>query len=473
MLKRKTAALAAGILLIIVIVAAGIVVTFQRAVQPCSDFRENLVQNKDFQRISYEIYDSVFLSMFSIENYAESDFTDYVGTTVLKTDNVLPDFSGIERYLRHIEESENLVSTVYLGLCPEKVSVRELSALMQRYPSISFEIILPFPSASYWKKLSEEEFTQLLAAYETFLTDAGQFPDTKFYFLSAEDWLINNPTNYVNDYDCSEFVVHKMFLYTFCDNAFRITSENADKLRLQTRDVLTAVRENAPTYPDFSEYDIVFWGDSIIGNYTGSLSIPGVINGLTGAAVYNCGYGGTSASLGPETSVSLPGIVKAFFEKDLSEIPTETQIYEGFLSYINAPHIDKKTCYVIHYGINDYFRGHPISSDDPLDITTYAGAIRNAVACIKENSPDSQIILCTPIYCGYATDESDEPGIIHLQEYVDAVFALAEELDVDVLDNFYAMGVNSSNYEEYLLDMVHPNEKYRFMIAQKVIESIR
>lgn len=446
---------------------------YRTSVEPRYNFCQSLIQCRDFQRISYEVYDTVFLSMFPIDNYKEADFSYYRGLTVLKTDNILQDSSDLERYFNHIAETDNPVSTAYLGIYPERVTVAEISELARNYPSISFEIILPFPSASYWKKLSEEEFTQLLAAYETFLTDAGQFPDTKFYFLSAEDWLINNPTNYVNDYDCSEFVVHKMFLYTFCDNAFRITSENADKLRLQTRDVLTSVRENAPTYPDFSEYDIVFWGDSIIGNYTGSLSIPGVVNGLTGAAVYNCGYGGTSASLGPETSVSLPGIVKAFFEKDLSEIPTEAQIYEGFLSYINAPHIDKKTCYVIHYGINDYFRGHPISSDDPLDITTYAGAIRNAVACIKENSPDSQIILCTPIYCGYATDESDEPGIIHLQEYVDAVFTLAEELDVDVLDNFYAMGVNSSNYEEYLLDMVHPNEKYRFMIAQKVIESIR
>lgn len=446
---------------------------YRTSVEPRYNFCQSLIQCRDFQRISYEVYDTVFLSMFPIDNYKEADFSYYRGLTVLKTDNILQDSSDLERYFNHIAETDNPVSTAYLGIYPERVTVAEISELARNYPSISFEIILPFPSASYWKKLSEEEFTQLLAAYETFLTDAGQFPDTKFYFLSAEDWLINNPTNYVNDYDCSEFVVHKMFLYTFCDNAFRITSENADKLRLQTRDVLTSVRENAPTYPDFSEYDIVFWGDSIIGNYTGSLSIPGVVNGLTGAAVYNCGYGGTSASLGPETSVSLPGIVKAFFEKDLSEIPTEAQIYEGFLSYINAPHIDKKTCYVIHYGINDYFRGHPISSDDPLDITTYAGAIRNAVACIKENSPDSQIILCTPIYCGYATDEPDEPGVIHLQEYVDAVFTLAEELDVDVLDNFYAMGVNSSNYEEYLLDMVHPNEKYRFMIAQKVIESIR
>ena len=472
MTKKKT--------LLLIILSVPILLTFAvfrlvycTSVEPRCNFRQSLTQYKDFQRISYEAYDTVFLSMFPIDNYKEADFSYYRGLTVLKTDNILQDSSDLERYFNHIAETDNPVSTAYLGICPERVTVAEISELARNYPSISFEIILPFPSASYWKKLSEEEFTQLLAAYETFLTDAGQFPDTKFYFLSAEDWLINNPTNYVNDYDCSEFVVHKMFLYTFCDNAFRITSENADKLRLQTRDVLTAVRENAPTYPDFSEYDIVFWGDSIIGNYTGSLSIPGVVNGLTGAAVYNCGYGGTSASLGPETSVSLPGIVKAFFEKDLSEIPTETQIYEGFLSYINAPHIDKKTCYVIHYGINDYFRGHPISSDEPLDITTYAGAIRNAVACIKENSPDSQIILCTPIYCGYATDESDEPGIIHLQEYVDAVFALAEELDVDVLDNFYAMGVNSSNYEEYLLDMVHPNEKYRFMIAQKVIESIR
>lgn len=446
---------------------------YRTSVEPRYNFCQSLIQCRDFQRISYEVYDTVFLSMFPIDNYKEADFSYYRGLTVLKTDNILQDSSDLERYFNHIAETDNPVSTAYLGIYPERVTVAEISELARNYPSISFEILLFAPSAAYWQKLSEEEYSKNMNAYQEFLTDAGQCSDAKFFFLSAESWLINNPANYIDDISLNEDITLNILKQTFCDRLYQITADNSNELAQKMNREITIVREYATAYPDFAQYEIIFWGDSVIGNYTDSTSIPGVVNGLTGATVYNCGYSGNSASLGPETSVSLPGIVKAFFEKDLSEIPTETQIYEGFLSYINAPHIDKKTCYVIHYGINDYFRGHPISSDDPLDITTYAGAIRNAVACIKENSPDSQIILCTPIYCGYATDEPDEPGVIHLQEYVDAVFTLAEELDVDVLDNFYAMGVNSSNYEEYLLDMVHPNEKCRFMIAQKVIESIR
>ena len=46
-------------------------------------------------------------------------------------------------------------------------------------------------------------------------------------------------------------------------------------------------------------------------------------------------------------------------------------------------------------------------------------------------------------------------------------------MQVDVVDNFGTLGIDSSNYAEYLPDLVHPNEKGRFMMAQKMIAAIR
>ena len=472
MTKKKT--------LLLIILSVPILLTFavfrlvyRTSVEPRCNFRQSLTQYKDFQRISYEVYDAVFLSMFPIDNYKEADFSYYRGLTVLKTDNILQGASDFERYFNHIAQTDNPVSTAYLGICPEKITVAEISELVQCYPSISFEIVLIAPSAAYWQKLSEEEYSENLNACQTFLADAGQCSDAKFFFLSAESWLVNNPANYIDDITFSEDIAHKILAYTFHDSFYQITAENSEELIQKVHSEVTAARENAITYPDLSEYEIVFWGDSVIGNYTDSTSIPGVVNGLTGATVYNCGYGGNSAAMAPDLIISLPGIVDAFFAHNLSVIPEGEQVYEGTKAYFNYVHDTQRQCYVINYGLNDYFQAFPISSDDSFDITTYAGALRTAVKTIRENSPESQIILCTPTYTAYAQDESDDSADVRLEDYVDAVIALGDELSVDVLDNYYSLGINFSNHEEYLLDMVHPNEKGRFIIAQRIIEAIR
>lgn len=446
---------------------------YRTSVEPRCNFCQSLIQRRDFQRISYEVYDAVFLSMFPIGNYKEADFSYYRGLTVLKTDNILQDSSDLERYFNRIVETDNPVSTAYLGICPEKVTAVEIAELAQQYPSINFEILLFAPSAAYWQKLSEEEYYKNMNAYQEFLTDAGQCSDAKFFFLSAESWLISNPANYIDDISLNEDITLNILKQTFCDRLYQITADNSNELVQKMNREITIAREYATAYPDLSQYEIIFWGDSVIGNYTDSTSVPGVVNGLTGATVYNCGYSGNSAAMAPNLIISLTGIVDAFFAHNLSVIPEGEQIYQGFDAYFSNVHDTQKQCYVINYGLNDYFGGFPISSDDPFDITTYAGALRTAVKAIRENSPKSQIILCTPTYTAYAQDESDEPADVHLQDYVDAIIALGDELNVDVLDNYYTLGINFSNHEEYLLDMVHPNEKGRFLIAQKIIEAIR
>lgn len=473
MTKKKTLLLITFFVLILL--TFGIFhLVYRRSAAPRNNFLQSLVQEKDFQRISYEVYDTVFISMFPIDSYAESDFNLFRGMTVLKTDNLLPDFSGFERYFRHITESENPVSTAYLGICPEKVSVEELASLTQDYPSITFEFILAAPSAEYWKKLSSEEYIQTLNAYEIFLTDASHFTGGRFYFYAAEEWLITNPALYLNDLLVSEDAAK--FISTNSDyfHPYLLTADNVSSRIASLEQLTDTLRSCPPVYPNLEDTAIVFFGDSIIGNYTGDLSVPGMIHGLTGATVYNCGYSGNSASVNSDDPISLPGIVDAFFSQDISRIPADQQVYQGFLSYFDVPPApEQKTCFVINYGLNDYFKGYPISSDDPFDTTTYTGAIRTAVARIKEKSANSQIILCTPTFTGYALNESDNPTDIHLQNYVDAVISLGVELEVDVVDNYNTLGIDAQNYTEYLPDLVHPTEEGRFMIAGHIIEIIR
>lgn len=174
--KRKSVLFIILILLIFTSLGS-ICLIFRKGTAPRNNFVQSLIQCRDFQRISYEVYDTVFLSMFPIGNYKEADFSYYRGLTVLKTDNILQDSSDLERYFNHIAETDNPVSTAYLGICPERVTVAEISELARNYPSISFEILLFAPSATYWQKLTEEEYSKNMNAYQEFLADAGQCSD--------------------------------------------------------------------------------------------------------------------------------------------------------------------------------------------------------------------------------------------------------------------------------------------------------
>ena len=59
-----------------------------------------------------------------------------------------------------------------------------------------------------------------------------------------------------------------------------------------------------------------------------------------------------------------------------------------------------------------------------------------------------------------------------LQDYADAVMTLADELDVEVLDNFHELPIDKEKHWELLEDGTHPNEQGRFLMGVRIAESI-
>lgn len=429
----------------------------------------NASLQSDLCRISRKTYDTVFLSMYPIETYDEADYLYFRAMTVLKTSFLLPDFSSLQKYMEYITRSGNQISTVYLGVRPDKITAGEISSLAAAYPELAFEVIIAYPSIEYWRHLSDFRYEQTLAAYCDFLSAVSDASDMHVYFFSAEEWLISNPGLYTGEWrltpDAARFVMTNSDIF----HSYQVTPDNAAKLSSGLRR-LTAAQRTAPTaYPDLRDTAIVFFGDSVIGNYTDGMSIPGVVRGLTGASVYNLGYNGNSAAMHEKAVITLPGIADAFARQDISVLPRDTQLYSGFLEYeINPPKTDCKLCFIISYGLNDYFQQNPISSEDPYDITTYSGAIRTAVCCLREHYGDARIFHCTPTY----TALSDEGNSLSLEDYVSAVIDISREMNVEIIDNYGSLGINEKNHGVYLADKVHPTERGRFMVAQEIISAI-
>lgn len=459
MSNRKKTVICLILIIFILTAALWVILLWRRSSAP---------QRNDLRRIDSEAYDTVFLSMYPIDTYDEADYLYFRAMTLLKTDAVLPDFSSLQKYMERITKSGNTVSTVYLGVRPDKVTAREISLLAAACPGIAFEVVVAYPSIEYWRQLSDPEYERVLTAYGDFLAGISTVPGTNAYFFSAEEWLVSNPALYTDDWSVTADAAEFIMTHSDSFHSYRVTPDNAGQLS-SALSRLTDTWRTAPTvYPDLSDTAIVFFGDSVIGNYTNGMSIPGAVRGLTGAVVYNCGYGGNPAAMNEYTVITLPGIAAAFAEQDVSVLPPDTRVYAGFLEYAANPPRTDRLCFVINYGLNDYFSQNPISSEDPFDITSYSGAIRTAVSCLKENYAGARIFLCTPTYSPLPYGENG----FSLEAYADAVIGLARELDAEVIDNYGSLGIDGTNYGVYLADEVHPNEKGRFMIAQDIISAI-
>lgn len=429
------------------------------------------LKRSDFQRIKSESYDTVLLSMFPVSTYPRELFYTFSNMTVFSADYVLPDLNAVYQYMNRIQRSGNDVSTVFLGFLPDKVSLSEVSKLTARYPDCFFELIMPCPFRDYWENLSDSEYSRVLDAYCSCLSNVELLTNARLHCFTPYEWLVTNPALYKDTWIVNEDFGRFIVTHTIALN-YLVTAETSAKLEGQLRALTAGLRSAPPAYPDYCDTTLIFFGDSVFGNFSGGMSIPGIINGLTGAAVYNLGFGGCTASRADQAPLTLPEAVTAFFTGDPSVFPEGHRAYSELAGYCSSAADDgRDRCYVINVGLNDYFDGCPVRSEDLRDNATYTGAIRTVVALIREHSPEARIILCTPTYSPVVTDTSTAGD---LEEYADAVLALAEELEVDMVDNFYGLGVDAANYGQYLQeDNVHPNEMCRFRIAQNIINALK
>ncbi len=432
---------------------------------------------EDLSRISSGDYNAAFLSTYPIETYQEEDFSYYRGLSLFKASYCIPSLSVLQDYMEAIVTSGSNIVIVYLGLDPDLLSAQKVQALLAQYPSVQFEIILSYPSAQHWQELSQDAYETSLAAHRSFLLAApGLGANTAVYFYGTQEWLVSNPGNYGGTAgQLTEPMARTVMLHSDRDHGCQVTGDNAAILAEELA-AFTGRLRNAPVaFPDLADDCFIFFGDSVIGNFTDSTSIPGVVNGLTGATVYNLGQSGTCASQLDATMLSLPLVTKAFLQGDLSAIPQDSNVYQGLSSYLADPPTGKAFCFVINFGINDYFADAPISSEDPYDVATYCGAIRWSVDAIRANMPKARILLCAPTPITRNENGTEPQGTTGntLADYADALLHLAQELDTDVLDNYHELHITSENETWFLSDKVHPTHAFRYLLGTRIVELFR
>lgn len=430
---------------------------------------------QDLRSLSNDSYNSIFVSMYSIENYSEESFSEYRGLNTKITGFEVRTVKELTAYLDCAFNSGNIIDTVYIGLDPytlyksgattEGEMAAEMSGLFDyiiQHPDVTFEVLLPSPSMEYWIALDAEDADNALLSYQYVISCMAPHTNAICHFCGDREWLVMNPYNYSGEFAQNPLISEKIMLFAFCDGEFEVNVTDASGHLDTLRNMIVISRTNPAPYPDLSDKTIVFFGDSILGLDYGSYSIPGVIHGLTGADFYNYAIGGTTGC-DSDTATDKDNSFTDQMDKFLSH----ADFYTGDNTQFPYDKIsDENLVFVINYGFNDYLRCY--APDDLYQ------ALSTEITRLKSEYPEAQIIIMVPhenVYAGTGTPAPNESDI-YLTEYADAARQLAADQGLTLLDVPAIVEVDSSNHRDYFRDGCHYNEPGRFSMAQHIINAV-
>lgn len=265
-------------------------------------------------------------------------------------------------------------------------------------------------------------------------------------------------------------------------------------------DERVTVLENAPvpSYKKFTGKKIVCFGDSITGNFPAPDDYPSMIAEITGATVYNAGFGGCCMSdngqtrrlftmcrltdaivAGDFTAQRNSGVSITYAGTSIDYVPERLTMLEG----LNWNDIDYIT---IAYGTNDWNSNYGLdNSEDLLDTTTYIGAFRYSIEKLLTAYPHLKVMPITPLWRWWDTNTGMPSEIqsdyidsndyakgtgYKLWQYGDALVAAAKLYHVPTFDLYWNCMMFKQNRLEYFnaSDGTHPKLEGRELMAELI-----
>ena len=162
--------------------------------------------------------------------------------------------------------------------------------------------------------------------------------------------------------------------------------------------------------------EVLFLGDSLIGQYRDETSIPWLVSRQTGMTVFNGDFGGTTMSQqnreGQDAfywnGLSFSQLAKAAAAQDFGGQQTirtkdyVTMHFGDIVDELDRLDFSSVRTLVVSYGMNDYTTGSPIRNpDNPEDTYTMEGAMRAGIRFLRQSYPSLRIIFVSPTYCWF------------------------------------------------------------------------
>lgn len=297
---------------------------------------------------------------------------------------------------------------------------------------------------------------------------------------SAENGGILNGSYY--DYNAVEFIMPPA-AYSVALNSLSTYREPiiekvvpVDSLREKVSDVSGKVDNALPLKGKV----IVNFGDSIFGKRRPPDDISTELARLTGATVYNCGFGGCRMSQHGMTNFdafSMYRLADAIVSGDWSLQDagiTDTTHSENVPSYFSEAlailkglDFNNVDIITIAYGTNDFTADVDMENADNAYYTaTFAGALRYSVEALLNTYPHLKIFICSQTYRFWMDsnnvfiDDSDShtnSDGVKLTDFVAKTEDVAKAYHLPYIDN-YDIGMNKYNRSQYFpsTDGTHP-----------------
>ena len=240
---------------------------------------------------------------------------------------------------------------------------------------------------------------------------------------------------------------------------------------------------------------IVNFGDSIFGNFFERNDISSYIANLTGATVYNCGFGGCRmathnvANYEPFCMHSLAYAIanndwtaqeNAVNDNTWTDKPWYFNMRLNTLKSIDFSKVDIIT---IAYGTNDFMSDiRQDNEENKLDYNYYKGALRYSIEKILTAYPNIRIVVCTPIYRSWnnADGSFKEDSNTKIDSFNKTLIdfgtsckEVCAEYNLQYIDNYYiGMGKFTRTHYWDSDDYTHPNENGRKLIAQHIVHKL-
>ena len=233
---------------------------------------------------------------------------------------------------------------------------------------------------------------------------------------------------------------------------------------------------------------IVNFGDSIFGNFRDTTSVSSNIADITGATVYNVGFGGCQMSDRSDNgwkAFSMCNLATAVASQDfttqddaIANPPTGMPAYFAtHLATLKSIDFSTVDIVTIAYGTNDYTAGDSLDNSSNLkDISTFAGALRYSIETLLTAYPNLKIVIGTPIFrlwlngttVEYTSDTRTYAGDFTLIDMTEKVKDVGEEYHCQVIDAYNDFGVNQYNWERIFdsTDTTHPNAAGRALLGR-------
>lgn len=212
----------------------------------------------------------------------------------------------------------------------------------------------------------------------------------------------------------------------------------------------------------------------------------------TNAVVYNCSFPDSSAACkypvyNPEYTrdhFNLYYVVECFRNNEFTAINSIANDepdprYLESVDVMKTVDMDKVDIIIIMYDSTDYNMGTPSDNpDNPNDVTAFTGGLRTTLNNIQSTWPYIRVFVMSPTYAQYL----DEDGKLHsgtitdlgngtLNHYLVKEVDAAMDCGVSIIDNYFGT-INEDNYEEYMADHMHYNEKGREKLADRIADII-